>query len=58
MYSPEVFFSSKPATADEMEFTKQVFLTGKWRLNELYDRMGIPADKKEKAEVLSIIPVN
>jgi hypothetical protein len=27
-----------------VEFTKQIFLTGTWRLKELYDRM-LPADK-------------
>ena len=42
MYNPETFFSQEPITAeDELEFTKQVFLTGTWRLNEYYDRMGI-----------------
>jgi hypothetical protein len=45
MYSPEVFFSGKPASiADELEFTKQIFLTGKWRLNEFYERMRIPSN--------------
>jgi hypothetical protein len=44
MYSPEVFYASKPSDVNvELEFTKQIFLTGKWRLNEYYDRMGIPA---------------
>ena len=42
MYNPQTFFSSKPVTIeDELELTKQVFLTGTWRLNEYYDRMGI-----------------
>jgi hypothetical protein len=42
MYNPQTFFSSKPVNIeDELEFTKQVFLTGTWRLNEYYDRMGI-----------------
>ena len=49
MYNPERFFSSCPATVeDELEFTKQIFLTGTWRLNEIYDRMNIPT----KAELL------
>jgi hypothetical protein len=44
MYSPEIFFTSKPSNIrDELEFTKQIFLTGRWRLNEYYERMGIPA---------------
>jgi hypothetical protein len=43
MYNPEIFYSAKPVTSeDELEFTKQVFLTGTWRLNEYYERMGIP----------------
>ncbi|MCL1910628.1 MAG: hypothetical protein FWG13_00270 [Leptospirales bacterium] len=42
MYNPQTFFSSEPITIeDEFEFTKQIFLTGTWRLNEYYDRMGI-----------------
>ena len=42
MFNPQTFFSLKPDTKeDELEFTKQVFLTGTWRLNEYYDRMGI-----------------
>lgn len=37
MYNPATFFSSKALTPeDELEFTKQIFLTGTWRLNELY----------------------
>ena len=50
MYNPQTFFAAKPITVeDELEFTKQVFLTGTWRLNEYYDRMGIAA--KEMAVV-------
>jgi hypothetical protein len=42
MYNPEKFYSLKPINIeDELEFTKQIFLTGTWRLNELYDRLGI-----------------
>lgn len=42
MYSPETFFSSNAVTVEEkLEFTKQVFLTGTWRLNEYYDQMRI-----------------
>lgn len=42
MYNPERFFSSEPISPeDELEFTQQIFLTGTWRLNDYYDRMGI-----------------
>ena len=48
MYDPEKFYSSQPSTIeDELEFTKQIFLAGTWRLNEFYDRMGIPKGKPE-----------
>jgi hypothetical protein len=51
MYNPERFFTSEPITLeDELELTKQIFLTGTWRLNIYYDRMGIPL--KEKAGVV------
>jgi hypothetical protein len=44
MYSPERFFSNRQISIeDELEFTKQIFLTGTWRLNEYYERMGIPS---------------
>jgi hypothetical protein len=43
MYNPRRFFSTGPDTIeDELEFTKQIFLTGTWRLNEYYERMRIP----------------
>jgi hypothetical protein len=46
MYNPVRFFSSsKPAPDVDLEFTKQIFLTGTWRLNEFYDRMQIPAQR-------------
>ena len=49
MYDPERFYSSYPTSVeDELELTKQIFLTGTWRLNEIYERMNIPL--KEKAE--------
>ena len=42
MYNPQTFSTSGELTlADELEFTIQIFLTGGWRLNEYYDRMGI-----------------
>jgi hypothetical protein len=42
MYTPQTFASPTPIPPeDELEFTKQIFLTGTWRLNEYYDRMGI-----------------
>ena len=48
MYSPKTFFASAPETVeDEIEFTKQVFLTGTWRLNEYYRRMGIGGVKAD-----------
>lgn len=51
MFSPQTFFASKPVTVeDELEFTKQVFLTGTWRLNILYDRMGIAAKETAVAD--------
>jgi uncharacterized protein YaaN involved in tellurite resistance len=43
MYSPQRFFSDRITSDDDLEFTKQIFLTGTWRLNEFYDRMRIPA---------------
>ncbi|MDR0556767.1 MAG: hypothetical protein LBG43_02705 [Treponema sp.] len=50
MYNPQIFFSTKPLSPeDELEFTKQVFLTGTWRLNEYYERMGLPAQKTVEA---------
>jgi hypothetical protein len=43
MYNPRRFFSTEPTTIeDKLEFTKQIFLTGTWRLNEYYERMCIP----------------
>jgi hypothetical protein len=42
MYTPLTFASPKPIPPeDDLEFAKQIFLTGTWRLNEYYDRMGI-----------------
>jgi hypothetical protein len=44
MYKPQTFASPIPISPeDDLEFTKQIFLTGTWRLNEYYDRMGIMA---------------
>jgi len=49
MYNPDRYFSASKVTIEEdLELTKQIFLTGTWRLNEFYDRMGIPS--KNKAE--------
>jgi hypothetical protein len=51
MYDPEIFFSTKPSSIeDEFEFTKQIFLTGTWRLNEYYERMGIRGQTRAVAE--------
>jgi hypothetical protein len=42
MYSPQTFSSPKQVTIEvELEITKQIFLTGTWRLNEYYDKLGI-----------------
>jgi len=43
MYNPQTFFSlsGEITLEDKLEFTKQMFLTGGWRLNELYEKMGI-----------------
>jgi len=42
MYNPKTFFSSKPdSIEDELEFTKQMFLTGTWKINKYYERMKI-----------------
>lgn len=47
MYNPQRFFSTEPtAIEDKLEFTKQIFLTGTWRLNEYYERMCIPGIEK------------
>ena len=49
MYNPQKFDSSFPTSIeDELEFTKQIFLTGTWRLNDYYENMRIPL--REKAE--------
>jgi hypothetical protein len=52
MYSPEKFYTNAISPEADLEFTKQIFLAGTWRLNEFYDRMGIPAQRKdvEKSE--------
>jgi hypothetical protein len=42
MYSPQKFFIGETTLDDNVEFTKQMFITGAWRLNEVYERMGIP----------------
>ena len=49
MYDPVNFNSScLTSIEDELEFTKQIFLTGTWRLNEYYDLMRIlPREKEE-----------
>ena len=53
MYSPKRFFSSSSVSVeDDLELTKQIFLAGTWRLNEFYDRMGIPMNDKAEAAVV------
>jgi len=47
MYNPTRYFSANNVTIEEdLELTKQIFLTGTWRLNEFYNRMGIPQNNK------------
>ena len=42
MYSPQIFYTMEPTSIeDALEFTKQTFLTGTWRLHEYYVRMGV-----------------
>jgi hypothetical protein len=42
MGSPQTFFSSgKISTEETYELTLQMFLTMSWKLNEIYDRMGV-----------------
>ncbi|GHV80609.1 hypothetical protein AGMMS49944_24000 [Spirochaetia bacterium] len=44
MGNPQTFFSSdKISPEDTYELTLQMFLTMSWKLNEIYDRMGIGA---------------
>ena len=41
MYSPQTFPDPvELSDEDKLELTKEMFLTGVWRLNEYYDRMG------------------
>ena len=50
MFNPERYFSTATvAIEDDLEFTKQIFLTGTWRLNEYYERMGIPSVNKAES---------
>jgi hypothetical protein len=42
MGNPRTFFSSGKVTLEETyELTIQMFLTMSWKLNEIYDRMGL-----------------
>jgi hypothetical protein len=42
MGNPQTFFSSgKVSLEDALELTIQMFLTMSWKLNEIYDRMGL-----------------
>jgi hypothetical protein len=42
MGDPQTFFSSgKVSLEDTYELTIQMFLTMSWKLNEIYDRMGL-----------------
>jgi hypothetical protein len=46
MGNPQTFFSPGKVSLEETyELTIQMFLTMSWKLNEIYDRMGlVPAD--------------
>jgi hypothetical protein len=48
MYSPTKYFSKEISPEVDLEFTKQIFLTGTWRLNEFYERMQIPAQSPKE----------
>ena len=42
MYNPETFSTPGQVSPEQkLEFTIAIFLTGGWRLNEYYERMGI-----------------
>jgi hypothetical protein len=42
MGNPQTFFSSNKISPEETyELTLQMFLTMSWKLNEIYDRMGV-----------------
>jgi hypothetical protein len=44
MGDPQTFFSSGRVSLEETyELTIQMFLTMSWKLNEIYDRMGLAA---------------
>jgi len=41
MGNPQTFFSSDVSTDDKYELTIQMFLSGSWKLSEIYDRLGV-----------------
>jgi hypothetical protein len=42
MGNPQTFFSSDNVSIDDKyELTIQMFLTGSWKLSEIYDRIGV-----------------
>jgi hypothetical protein len=41
MGDPQTFFVPKPSVDDEYAVTLQMFLTGTWKLNALYERAGL-----------------
>jgi len=49
MYSPDVFRhpGDEVSVDEEVETTKQIFLTGVWRISELYERMKISPKNAE-----------
>jgi hypothetical protein len=48
MYSPQKFFATSMSLDTDVEFTKQIFITGAWRINEVYERMGIPMQRPQE----------
>jgi hypothetical protein len=41
MGNPQTFFSAKPPTDVEYEVTIRMFLTGTWKLAEVYEKAGL-----------------
>jgi hypothetical protein len=41
MGNPQTFFSNEVSVDAKYELTIQLFLTGSWKLSEIYDRIGV-----------------
>jgi len=49
MYNPIVFYEGKSENPEvKYELQLQIFLTGTWRLNKVYDKMGLPGAESLK----------